>query len=105
MLIVDFDPLSIAELADLKQFVANEWSGILVGLGEVHPVIREGLRVMHVVARPFGSETLRAFVGSACEGHDTVELEVTTPDRSTATVRYRGRLRGGRASGELVESG
>jgi hypothetical protein len=63
LLLLDLDPVQGPQVRDLQAGIEEKWwNGMIVGLGAVRGLHRRYLEIEHVIARPFGSEALRAVV-------------------------------------------
>ena len=63
LLVLDLDLLQAADVRDLQAAIeANWWNGMIVGLGAPRGIHRRYLEIERVIARPLGSEALRAIV-------------------------------------------
>jgi hypothetical protein len=73
LLVLDLDLLTPSCTLELKTALEERWwNGTIVGLGGLRGVHRRYLCVDRTIARPFGSEALRAYV-------ERSEGEVTQP--------------------------
>lgn len=63
VLVLDLDLIGAAQVRDLQAAIDDKWwNGMIVGLGVARALHRRYLEVEHVIARPFGSEALRAII-------------------------------------------
>jgi hypothetical protein len=86
LLVLDLDLLTAPYTVGLKLGLEDRWwNGTTVGIGRPRDMHRRFLRLDRTIARPLGSETLRAYVECA-EGDDTHPV-VAWP---TALLKKRG---------------
>jgi hypothetical protein len=63
LLVLDLDLLQAGHVRDLQAAIETKWwNGMIVGLGSPRGIHRRYLEIERVIARPFGSEQLRAIV-------------------------------------------
>ena len=63
LLLLDLDLVGAAEVRELQAGIEMKWwNGMIIGLGAARGLHRRYLEIEHVIARPFGSEALRATV-------------------------------------------
>jgi hypothetical protein len=68
LLVLDLDLLQAAHVRDLHAAIeAKWWNGMIIGLGAPRGIHRRYLEIERVIARPFGSEALRAIVGKGLQ--------------------------------------
>jgi hypothetical protein len=66
LLVLDLDLLQAADVRDLQAAIETAWwNGMIIGLGAARGIHRRYLEIERVIARPFGSEALRAIVEKA----------------------------------------
>ncbi len=66
--VVDFDAMSLNDVALLRRARTNGFEGALVALGRVELETVRHLKISIVLSRPLGSETLRAAMESLAQG-------------------------------------
>lgn len=60
--IVDFDPLTPADVLHLHSIREQGWFGTLIAIGKVSDELRVSLNIERVIARPLASDVLRKAV-------------------------------------------
>lgn len=72
-LIIDFAQVAPAEI-DALQSVRSRSVAAFIALGRVPARVRSSLSLTHTIARPFGSEALRAIVDDKYNGRETIRM-------------------------------
>ena len=74
VIVIDYESLSKDERIELRALRNWVSTGTFIALGHVREHLRAPLRITHVLARPFGSESLRDIIDDLDHQRDTIKL-------------------------------
>ncbi len=77
ILVLDLNALHDADTRVLQAAWRSGSQPLLIGLGG-GPGVRDSLQITHALAKPYGSEALRAIVNSACDGRQATPMRAIT---------------------------